>query len=72
MSSGQQHLQQQPTESGTTALVKTRGKKMKRRKGKMNENDGLMMTCRNDGRTERLCSMPGYNLLSENEKKVNI
>ncbi len=26
---------------------------------------------RNDGRTERVCSMPGYNLLSENEKKVN-
>ena len=23
------------------------------------------------GRSERLCSMPGYNLLSENEKKVN-
>lgn len=23
-----------------------------------------------NGRTERLCSMPGYNLLSENEKKV--
>jgi hypothetical protein len=26
---------------------------------------------RNDGRAERVCSMPGYNLLSENEKKVN-
>jgi hypothetical protein len=23
-----------------------------------------------NGRSERLCSMPGYNLLSENEKKV--
>ena len=25
---------------------------------------------RNNGRAERVCSMPGYNLLSENEKKV--
>lgn len=39
----------------------------KKKSDKKKKENGLN---NRNGRTERLCSMPGYNLLSENEKKV--
>lgn len=52
--------------SGGGAGSKVNSKKLVKNKNKKKEN---ILNSRN-GRTERLCSMPGYNLLSENEKKV--
>jgi hypothetical protein len=49
--------------TGRRSTALTAGRKRKRVK---------LSNSRNDGRTERVCSMPGYNLLSENEKKVFI
>lgn len=38
--------------------------------GKMMTQKLKLLDLQKNGRSERLCSMPGYNLLSENEKKV--
>ena len=38
--------------------------------GKMMAQKLKLLDLHKNGRSERLCSMPGYNLLSENEKKV--
>lgn len=38
--------------------------------GSIGSLDHNNLTISRNGRSERLCSMPGYNLLSENEKKV--
>ena len=50
----------------TSKLIKSKSTISKLKKKRLN----LQRTITSNGRSERLCSMPGYNLLSENEKKV--
>jgi hypothetical protein len=72
LSSNDMYSKKKSFNQGINSTIKTKSNKFTKSKKsikisrKKNQNESLL----NGRRTERLCSMPGYNLLSDNEKKV--